>query len=66
LAKYTYALLPLEQHHKIEPKKPLSSSHQNLAQQGFHKQTNQIFFFVLAQMLKSIEESNFKDILGDP
>jgi hypothetical protein len=28
LAKYTYALLPLEQHHKIERKKPLSSSHQ--------------------------------------
>jgi hypothetical protein len=41
LAKYTYVLLPLEQHHKIERKKPLSSSHQNLAQQGFQKQTNQ-------------------------
>ncbi len=40
LATYTYALLPLEQHHEIQRKKPLSSSHQSLAQQGFKKQTN--------------------------
>ncbi len=51
LAKYTYALLPLEQHHKIERKKTLSSSHQNLAQQGFQKKKNkQTNKMVLAQM----------------
>jgi len=51
LAKYTYALLPLEQHHKIERKKTLSSSHKNLAQQGFQKKTNkQTNKMVLAQM----------------
>ncbi len=49
LAKYTYGLLPLEQHHEIEGKKPLSSSHQSLAQQGFQKQTNKKKI-VLAQM----------------